>query len=194
MYRAIAFTLILLGACHAAAQDQLQLDPEIRAWFRNPDGSCVQCSIGMCGVWCNQPKATTLLWDTEYGKAVRGGSGPSRVEEYADRRQMPIYNVTGDGTYEWMKWASKTGRMSAIGCFTAHFQTLFWYDPTPGVEKPWKVCNNNTPTRIDEYTDEQFRRYHRASGYWIVILKTPSPPMYPRYVEWWRNPDGSIFK
>jgi hypothetical protein len=32
---------------HAASMD---LPPEYRAWFKNPDGSCVQCSIGMVGM------------------------------------------------------------------------------------------------------------------------------------------------
>jgi hypothetical protein len=184
--RFIALILVLAAPLVAAAQDQLQLDPEVRYWYRNPDGSCVQCSIGMCGIWQNEPKASTLLWSTEYGPAVRGGSGPSRVEGYADRRNMPIYNVTGDGTYDWMKWAARTGRMTAIGCFSSHFQTLFWFNPDPSDPKPWKVCNNNSAKRIDEYTDSEFKRHHRNSGYWVVILKAPPPPHYPEYVAWWR--------
>ena len=74
--------LLLLGmlwlaanASPALAQDIECPDPrlaadlprEIRTWFRNPDGSCVQCSIGMCGVDQNVPAAATLLWDTPYG-------------------------------------------------------------------------------------------------------------------------------
>jgi hypothetical protein len=186
--RRIAMLLVIVLSClaqRAMADDQLTLPENVRAWFRNPDGSCVQCSIGMAGVWQNFPAASYLLWDTEFGKAVRGGSYPSRVEKYCDARRIPVYNITGEGTYDWMKWASKTGRMSAIGAGTAHFQTLVYYDATPGVERPWCVCNNNSPTRIDRYTEAGFRRLHESSGKWVVILKTPAPPPQPRYVKWW---------
>ena len=148
--------------------------------------SCVQCSIGMAGVWQNCPQATTLLWDTEYGPAVRGGSNPSRVEGYCDRRGIPAYNITGSTTFDWMKWAAKTGRMAAIGCFPVHFQTEIWYNPDPSDTKPWKICNNNSPNRIDEYSESEFRRHHLASGQWVVVLKTPPPPAKPVYVAWWQ--------
>ena len=102
-----------LGALHSAgAQDDLAVDlpEEIRRWFRNPDGSCVQCSIGMCGVDQNVPAAATLLWDTEFGPRERGGSYPSRVAAYSQRRGIRIYNVTGQNTWDGMKWAAATGR------------------------------------------------------------------------------------
>lgn len=179
---AVLFFLGLTGTVFS--QDMLtDFPPEVRQWFRNPDGSCVQCSIGMCGVWQNCPQATTLLWNTDYGRAVRGGSYPSRVENYCDARKIPAYNVTGKDTWEWMKWAAKTRRMAAIGCFRAHFQTLVWYDP--GSDRPWCVCNNNSPKVIDRYTDSEFRRHHLASGQWVVILKTPPPPVKPKYTQWW---------
>lgn len=183
--RFAALLLLVLFAGPILAQDQMEFPEEVRGWYWNPDGSCVQCSIGMCGVWQNCPQASTLLWTTDaYGRAVRGGSYPSRVEAYADERKIPIYNVTGNDVYDWMKWASDTGRMAAIGCFSRHFQTLVWYDRTD-TEKPWRVCNNNSTSRIDRYTESEFRRHHEASGKWVVILKTPSPPAKPVYVKWW---------
>lgn len=184
--------MLLLLASAVCAQDAEQfsrLTPEQRAWFRNPDGSCVQCSIGMCGVDQNCPQATFLLWDVtidgEKYSRVRGGSYPSRVEQYCDRRGIPAYNITGSSTYDWMKWASRNKRMCAIGCFSAHFQTLVYYNAAPGDPKPWKVCNNNSPKRIDEYTDAEFRRHHRNSGEWVVILKRPPAPSAPIYAKWW---------
>lgn len=185
--RSVLILLLFVIGGAASAQDQMNFPPDVRGWFWNPDGSCVQCSIGMCGVWQNCPQASTLLWSTsEYGPAVRGGSYPSRVEAYSDRRKIPVYNITGDSTYDWMRWASETGRMSAIGCFSVHFQTLVWYDPTPGEPRPWRVCDNNSTSKIDRYTEQEFRRHHEASGKWVVILKTPSPPATPVYVEWWK--------
>ena len=88
---------ILLSCSAVLAQEQppadtpyrMELPAEIRGWYANPDGSCVQCSIGMCGVWQRVPSAAALLWDTEYGRKVRGGSGPSRVEAYCDDRKSP---------------------------------------------------------------------------------------------------------
>lgn len=163
---------------------------EVCVWFVNQDGSCVQCSISNCGVWHNDPNAATLLFDSaNFGSRVRGGSSPSRVEGYADRRQIPIYNVTGEPTWEWMKWVAKTGRMAAIGYFSSHFQTEIWYNPDPSDPKPWKVRNNwyNTTSVNNEYTESQFRHYHLASGQWIVVLKAPPPPMQPLYTSWWKN-------
>jgi hypothetical protein len=162
---------------------------ELRAFYRNPDGSCVQCSIGMCGLnlvgssyhssgaW----SAATLLWDTEYGGKVRGGSNPSRVEAYSARRGIPIYNVTGEGTFDWMKWAAKTGRFAAIGAGGMHFQTLYGYNPKTDT---WYVCNNNSTSKVDEYSWEEFKRLHLASGRWIVVLDLPPAPAVPQYIPW----------
>lgn len=182
----VALVLGLLAVTVARAQEPapqlMQLPPDVRAWFRNPDGSCVQCSIGMCGVWNNVPAASTLLWDTEFGPAVRGGSWPGRVADYCERRKISAFNVTGDATYEWMEWAAATGRFAAIGAGTAHFQTEYGRDKAAG---RWFVCNNNSTHKVDEYTNEQFRRLHAASGEWVVILDGPAPPAPPAYHRWW---------
>lgn len=182
------FSVVLaLLASSAAAQDQMELPGDVCTWFVNTDGSCVQCSISMAGVWQNVPQASTLLFSTDYGRAVRGGSGPGRVEAYSDARGIPVYNVTGENTWDWMKWAAKTGRLSAIGCFRAHFQTLLWYNPDPSDPKPWKVRNNwhGTTDEHYEFSESEFRRHHLSSGQWVVILKTAPPPMPPAYVKWW---------
>ena len=160
----------------------LDLPAEQRAWFRNPDGSCVQCSIGMCGLDQNVPAAATLLWDTDYGPRERGGSGPSRVAAYCQRRQIKVYNITGKNTWDWMRWAMSTGRGAAIGAGSYHFQTLVGYDPRT---QTWYVCDNNSPTVIDAYSDAEFRRLHLASGQWVVILDYPPHPARPQYVRWW---------
>jgi len=170
----------------------VDLPVEIRANYRNPDGSCVQCSIGMCGNDQNVIAAERLLNDFDRNgdgkissdeRKVRGGSGPSRVAGYARQRNLKIYNVTGSATFDWMKWACKTGRGAAIGAGGNHFQTLFGYDSDEGV---WWVCNNNSTDRIDEYDEAAFRRLHFASGPWIVILDYPPHPARPEYREWWK--------
>lgn len=181
----LAVASLLLGG-PLAAQDQVQLPPEFCRYFINRTGDCVQCSLSHCGVWHNNPNAGLLLFKSSYGRAELGGSGPGRVEAYAERRGIPIYNVTGAPVWPFMDWASKTGRMAAIGCFRAHFQTLLWRSPDPADPKPWKVLNNWTADGPRyEFTDAEFRRHHLASGQWVVILKGPSPPMQPLYVKWW---------
>lgn len=161
----------------------VDLPKDIRAWYRNPDGSCVQCSNGMTGTDQNVPAFATLLWDSEYGRKERGGSGPSRVARYARERGVRIYNVTGDSTWDWMRWCCRNGRGAAIGAGGSHFQTLFGHDPETNT---WWVCNNNSTHKIDEYSWEQFRRLHLASGEWIVVLDYPPHPRRPVYREWWR--------
>jgi hypothetical protein len=184
-------TIVIGGAGGSWAQDRptvvtsMHLSADTRSFFRNPDGSCVQCSIGMAGVHCNDINAASLLWDTDYGPAVRGGSWPSRVEQYCDKRGITAWSVTGatvDDTIPWMVWACRTGRFAAIGAGTAHFQTLYGYDPS--TDKPWLVCNNNSPQRIDRYGDREFRQLHAASGPWVVILQKPSSDP-PQFTKWW---------
>lgn len=182
--------VLLTSALPASAQAPECPDPrlavdlpaEVRRWFINPDGSCVQCSIGMCGVDQNVPAAATLLWDTEYGPRERGGSGPGRVARYCESRGIHAFNITGSETWDWMKWAALTGRGAAIGAGRAHFQTLMGYDPRTGT---WYVCDNNSPWKIDAYDEESFRRLHLASGQWVVILDYPPHPDRPAYSKWW---------
>ena len=172
------FILIILS--NTATAQMMSLPVETRMMFKNHDGSCVQCSIGMCGAWNNTPSATYLLWDTEYGQKVRGGSGPSRVAKYCRERNIPIYNVTGKTTFAWMEWAARTGRFAAIGAGRNHFQTEYGRD-----KDFWYVCNNNSPSKIDKYTNNEFKKLHLASGPWIVILDVPAPAPPPEYIKWW---------
>lgn len=145
--------------------------------------SCVQCSNGMCGLAMNVPEFASLLWKSEYGDAVRGGSNPSRVANYARARKVRIYNITGATTWDWMRWAASTGRPCAIGAGGSHFQTLKGYDKQRGI---WLVVNNNGDQRIQEYDEAAFRRLHLASGQWCVILDYPPEPATPVIVEWWK--------
>jgi len=199
--------LLLMGVPCAEAQDtsvppqgmpivtEMQLEPDVRGWFRNPDGSCVQCSLGMVGVHCNDIKATTLLWDSPYGPAERGGSWPARVANYCNVRGIKAYNITGPPTLKWIVWAGETGRYAAIGAGRSHFQTFYGLRPvlkadgTPdrhpdGSPKyVYLVCNNNSTDRIDEYSEERFRQLHYESGPWIVVLQKPSSEN-PVYTGW----------
>lgn len=163
-----------------------QVPPEIRAWYRNPDGSCVQCSGGMHGIHMNDPATYTLLWDSKYGRAERGGSYPSRVSAYARARGMPIWNITGEPVWEWMRWAARTGRLAVpIGAGAAHFQCEWGWDPASNT---WYVHNNNgDPAKVTAYSWTNYQRLHRASGEWLWLLDKQPPPECPRYSAWWNN-------
>jgi len=176
------------ASCAKAAEplSQMHLPESVRAEYRNPDGSCVQCSIGMCGSHTGVMEAAYLLEKHAGQPAERGGSWPSRVAEYCDRRGIMAFNVTSDDprkTAEWAKWAAQTGRFAAVGLNRAHFQTVYGYEP--GAEKPWLVVDNNSTSRIDRYTHEEFIKRHAASGPWVVILKQASPDP-PKVIEWWK--------
>lgn len=158
---------------------------DVRMWFYNhgnldregyndPSGDCVQVSFGMHGVRCNDDKATLLAFESEYGPAIRGGSTPSRVADYCRQRGIQAYSVTSNNiedTYRWAVWAADTGRGAAIGFGTRHFQFLCGRDGDT-----WLVCDNNSPWRVDRYTDKEFRAMHARSGFWIVVLDCHSPP------------------
>lgn len=184
----ILSVLFLLCAAPAFCQDapdvvSMQIEPKHRNEAYNTDGSCVQCSLVMCGFHCNDPVASCLLWDTKYGPAVRGGSWPARVANYCNDRGIKAWNVTGyEHTEPWMRWAVKTGRFAAIGASRAHFQTLYGYDYK---SREWLVCNNQTPKQIDRYSEAAFKQLHLASGPWIVVLKKPSSET-PILTEWWK--------
>lgn len=151
--------------------------------------SCVQCSNGMTGTDQNVPEFAHLLWDSEYGKKVRGGSNPSRVANYAKERSVRIFNVTGQPTFDYMRKACKSGRGAAIGAASAHFQTLVGYDdkgtPDHGDDR-WYVVNNNGDQHIQEYSDEAFTSLHLASGRWCVILDYAPAPAPGKVREWWK--------
>ena len=185
--RTLICSLLLLAVGRCAAQDlnhALQVPDDIRALHRNVvshrgSGSCVQASGGMCGVKQNIEVVKLLLWDTpDYGPAVRGGSDPQRVAQYCRERGIRIYNITGKGSIEWMKYASRNGLWCAIGAGANHFQTLCYHDPTTN---EWHVCNNNEPRVIRKYDDASFRRLHYASGPWVVIFDYPPDPPNPFY-------------
>jgi len=161
----------------------MELPASVTLWYRNPDGSCVQCSGGMVGCHNNLIVWSTLLWDTEYGPAVRGGSSPGRVANYARARGMRLFNVTGEPTFAWMQWAAKTNRFAAIGAGGSHFQTLYGHALSPA--ESWQICNNNSTAKIDEYTPAGFSRLHRASGLWCFVPDEAAPAVPPRIVKWW---------
>lgn len=164
--RPVAATRLTLGV----------YDPpeRVRLWYYNGDGSCVQLSIGICGVRMNQPNAAMLPWDTIYGAAERKGATPSRVAAYCQKRGIRCYNVTGSSTWQWMRYAALTGRSAAIGFDYRHFQTLMDYH---AASETWYVCDNRNPREVNGYSDDEFRRLHLASGQWCVVLYGHAPPL-----------------
>lgn len=165
----------------------MELPPEVRKNYQNyGSGSCVYMSIGMNGRWLNNSNAASCPWNSDYGPENVGGASPGNVASMAKERNLSLYNVTANNyetMREWFIWAVKTGRYAAIGAGSRHYQTLYGYDDK---KKIWYVCNNNSTHKIDEYTEEGFRRLHEASGYWAVFLIGPATPAVADYVPWYK--------
>lgn len=191
MYRRQFLSLMACAPVTAFAEPRvrsMELNEKIRKWHINLDGSCVQLSIAMAGIHCNDLNASSLPWNTIYGPAERGGATPSRVAAYCKRRGIDVWNVTGRGlTKQYAQYAVDTGRYAAIGFWEQHFQTLYGQEvhtEADGSKRVvWLICNNQTPHKIDRYSDADFDKYHRESGEWIVVLKRPSSPA-PEYIDW----------
>lgn len=179
---ALATTTVHAQTDWMPAEAQMRMPKDTFKDYRNPDGSCVQCSIGMVGTWMNVPAAANLLWRTEYGPAVRGGSHPGRVRSYCDARNIAIWNITGSETMAWMEWAARNRRGAAIGFKPNHFCTLVGMSDDA---QTFYVVDNNTPYRVDRYTRSEFIRRHLQSGRWCVVLQGPAPPPALKVIPWW---------
>ncbi len=179
---------LLWSAVAFAYEPWNDLAPEERARFRNPDGSCVQCSIGMAAA--HAPGAAVapaefLLWQTKYGPPVRGGSDANRVRHYCEARNIPAWIVTGHTeARRWTDWALSTGRYAAIHYTPRHMVTAVGRVVDERGNVKYAICDNNSPTRID-WVDEA--TFGRNFGSWAVILKAPPPPGRPAIVAWWED-------
>ena len=178
----------LIASLVAGGEPWHDLEPDQRARFRNPDGSCVQCSISMAAA--HAPGAVVapaefLLWQSDFGPPVRGGSDPSRVRHYCEARNIPAWIITGhDEARRWTDWALATGRYAAIHWGPRHMITAVGRTVDQRGRVRYAVCDNNSPTRIDWYDEAEF---DRIFGSWAVILKAPPPPGTPAIVAWWRD-------
>jgi hypothetical protein len=64
---------------------KLDLPPRCGEWFRNPDGSCVQCSIGnVRRVVQRAGRFDVALGHAVWQSGCRGGSWPDRVADYCE--------------------------------------------------------------------------------------------------------------
>lgn len=183
----LACVLLVLLAVPALAGDAYLMPTDQFTRFRNPDGSCVQCSIAMAGVHHGVPSAEFLLWNSPYGPAVRGGSWPARVAQYAGQRNIPIYNIEGSETIQWIEWALQTGRYAAITYGVRHMITAVGISDD---KQTFYVVDNNLPSQVQAVSRSRFISQHRGyGGGWTVILKGPAPAAWkaPQYVAWWAN-------
>ena len=175
----------LLSALASAQFDpQAAVPADIREQYRNQDGSCVYCSIGMMGVDMNNPNAASILHDSEYGQACRGGAWPQRVIEDFQRRGIDAWHVEGN-TKEWLQWCWRNGRTAAVTLTPYHMQWCVGFD-TNSVY----VVDNNSPQKVDEWSHSSFWRQHEAhDGGWAVILKGPRPASWvpPERFPWWEG-------
>lgn len=177
------FLSILVGITNAAWDVEDIVPSDQRARMRNPDGSCVQCSLAIAGIHHINKNAEMLLWNSEYGHAERGGSWPSRVDRYAKERGLEVWNITGD-TIKWIEWALSTNRYAAVGFDRNHFQTAVGMSEDRQI---FYVVDNNKTNVIQEVSRKQFIYRHQLSGEWCIILKGSAPPPWvgPELIKWW---------
>lgn len=177
----VSCMLPLTAQCYERTTLHLaDLSEGVRVRYYNPDGSCVQLSIGLSGTIQNVPVAARIPFDSEFGSGIRGGSDPSRVASYMDKRHIQVWQVTGTPTIHWIEWGLRNGRFPAIGLTTRHFQTVYGWDEKTDM---FYVCNNQTPKTIDIMPRAKFLQLHHQSGEWIVMLKNVSPSN-PKIVNW----------
>lgn len=166
---------LILAACISAAEPApiwSIAPPDLTRRYRNPDGSCVYCSIGIAGVHHLNDNAAQILWNSKYGHACRGGSNPNRVQHDANRRQLPIWNVEGD-TWPWIEWALRSNRYVAVTLTPEHMQTAVAISNDGNTVY---VIDNNSPTKVTPWSRDRFLREHtRHGGGWAVILQGPKP-------------------
>lgn len=158
----------------------LQVPLAIRKRYPNPDGSCVLLSSGLGGIHTNDPKSWSLPFNTELGKAVRGGANPERIAQVFAQRGIRAYNVTGRPSIPMARWAVKTGRACAIGFDYEHFQLVWGYDDS---RKVWYVWDNRYPDQLREYTESEFEAMHDRSGRWVIVLDQPADRI-PKPRDW----------
>lgn len=189
----ICFWLFSASVVNVMAAEHFQADEyfgrffpaEQRAAYENSSGSCVYMSTAAVGMNQNLPEAWTLPWDCEYGSAARGGAYPSSIEKHAKRRGIAALVVTGDETYEYMRWGIANNRWVAIGLSSQHFQTLVGYDDkgTPDEkDDTWDVWNCNRYHHVTRYTDSEFRRLHELVKWCVVINGHPDRPGIPEQI------------
>lgn len=188
MWKFLVIWLVTITQIAYAQFDPNNVVPgDQRERFRNPDGSCVQCSIALAGVHQNIPAAEFLLWDSPYGSEVRGGSWPERVKTYCNERGIVAYNIEGRETMAWIEWALRNGRYAAVTLDSAHMQTVVGMAADA---QTFYVVNNNSPQKVDQYSRQEFYRRHTADGAgWCVILQSPVPIPWigPEFRPWLSN-------
>jgi len=168
-----------------------EVPADIRARYRNPDGSCVYCSIGMMGAAAGNPNMASILWSSEYGPACRGGSYPDRVKGDFDSRGLDAWHVEGGNTRPWLEWCWRNGRSAAVTLTPSHMQWMCGANESRSVIY---VVDNNSPRQVDEWSVGSFMRQHQAhDGGWMVIAKGPRPAPWegPKRIAWWKGSVGA---
>lgn len=181
----LALTAVAFAALSALDQSMPEAQ---RVRYRNPDGSCVWCSIGMTGVQAANANAASILWNSEYGPAERRGAWPERVAEAARKRGLPIYNVQGQATEPWLDWALATGRWAGVTYWQAHMVAAAGMSEDG---RTIRICDNNSPWKFQDMPREVFYQRHRVhGGGWAVILQGPPPIPWiaPPQIAWWSQP------
>ena len=140
-------------------------------------GSCVQASLSMVGAHHHCPPAAMLLEDSEYGKAVLGGSWPERVADYCKARNIPIVNVEGNQSVQAIEACLRTGRYCGVTYGQAHMICAVGMTPDA---KTFYIVDNNYPDEVRAVDRNTFISEHRGyAGGWTAYINDGSPPPWP---------------
>lgn len=178
-YRIVPVLILAALVAQALGQHAFFMPAEQFARFRNRrgpkgEGSCVQASIAAAGAHHGMPEAEWLLEPSAYGPPELDGSWPDRTARYAATRRMPIWNIEGAQTLQWIEWALRRGCYVSITYGAAHMINAVGISPDGQTVYLW---DNNVPTEIRPVPIEVFVREHRSyGGGWAVILQTVAPP------------------
>jgi len=149
-----------------------------RAHPGNDQGSCVFASWAASGCHEGVIAAECLLEnDDQFGPPELGGAWPERVQRVAQKRGIPIYNIEGPETIEWIDWALDQGHYASITYGQAHMINVIGRD---AAGRYW-LWDNNYPDEQRPVDRNTFLREHRLyGGGWAVIGKLSGPPPWTR--------------
>jgi hypothetical protein len=186
----LAVLIVLLAVPAPAKVHHFLMPREQMARFRNipnpanGEGSCVFASSACAGAHAGIASAEYFLEDhPRFGPAVLGGAWPERVEREFAKRKIPIYNIEGSQTIEWIQWALKRGHYVPITYGVAHMIAAVGVSEDA---QTWWIWDNNYPTEVRKVSRSVFIKEHRRfGGGWCVIFKRGGPPpwVWPKQIH-----------
>ena len=151
------------------AQPVIDIPAEQRQ--RNPDGSCVHCSLVTT---FNQQRLydTADAWFAKY----RGGESSGGLRRKLTAEGI-LFADTTSGDVKFIDWAVRTRRGCLVNDKRGHVRTLMGIDQagTPGA-RAFVQDNNGSATKLYVYGREEWLSMWKSRGGWAAVpLGDPQP-------------------